>query len=104
MVVDINIECARDANVEGVAAPLTLAGNFFVAIVSEQTNIRTNLFAVSIVTSMHDHLEVACILRLPVLFFEEFDSESESLNGFDNAIPVGNFAWHLDGYTTDEEK
>ena len=49
---------------------------------------------------MHDHFEVACILWLPVLFFEEFGSECEILNGFDNAIPIGDFAWHIDGYTT----
>jgi hypothetical protein len=53
---------------------------------------------------MHNHFEVARILGLPVLFFEEFGSESEILNGFDNAIPIGYFAWHPDPYTTSPGK
>jgi hypothetical protein len=34
------------------------------------------------------------------LYFEEFGSECQIFNGFDNAIPIGNFAWHPDPYTT----
>ena len=43
---------------------------------------------------MQNYFEIAGIFLFAVLFFEEFSGKSEILDGFNDATPVGDFAWH----------
>ena len=99
-IADVNIECAFNGDIEGVSTPFTLVHDLFAHVVGKQPDVRSNLFAVAVVTTLHDHFEIARILLLAILFFEEFSSESEILDGLNNATPVGDFARHAVVYTT----
>ncbi len=90
----VNIERAFDGDVESVSTPLALAHDLFAGVVSEQPDVWTNALAVAVVASLNDHFEIAGVLLFAVLFFEEFSGKSEILDGFNNATPVGDFAWH----------
>src|SRR5262249_47673759 len=97
---NVDVERAFDADVERVSAPLAFAHDLFAGVVGEESDIRPDPFAVTVVAPLDDHFEIGGVFLFAVLFFEEFSGKSEILDGFNNATPIGNFAWHLVVYTS----
>ncbi len=98
----VNVERAFDGDVESVSAPLALSHDLFAGIVGEQADVGADALSVRVIATLNYDFEIGSVFLLAVLFFEEFSGKSEILDGFNNATPVGDFAWHVSVYTTVE--
>jgi hypothetical protein len=65
-----------------------------------KADVRSDALTVRVIAALNYDFEIGGVLLLAILFFEEFSGKSEMLDGFNNATPVGNFAWHVIVYTT----
>src|SRR4029078_7603373 len=77
LITNENFKRAGHSEVKSVSTPFSLPHDLFASVAFKETNVTTNTFTVSIVSPLNNYFEVASILRLPVLFFEEFGSEGE---------------------------
>src|SRR6185295_4918982 len=99
-VANVNIERALDGDVERVPAPFTLAHDLFACIVSEKTDVRSDALTIRVIAPLNYDFEIGGVLLFAILFLEKFSGKSKMLDGFNNATPIGNFAWHVIVYTT----
>src|SRR5688572_27008589 len=91
---NVHVDRTFNCDVEGVSTPLALTHDVFAGVVCEQPHVRTNALAVAVVASLNDYLEIGGVLLFAVLFFEKFGSERKTLDSFNDATPIGDFAWH----------